>query len=319
MDTLWDCVVAGGGAAGLSAALVLGRATRATLVIDAGRPSNAVAHGIGGLLGHDGRPPADLYAAGRAEVESYPRVQVRSGSVVEVHRGEAFTVRLADGAAVRTRRLLLATGMDYRLPDIPGLAERWGAEVFHCPFCHGWEMRGAPLGVLARGSRAVHAGLMLRGWTDDIVVLTDGEDGLADGDIALLAAAGIPVDRRRISGVRGAGSGLAVVFADGAELVRAGVMVGVELAQRSTLADQLGVRLNESNPLSAEGIWVDDLGRTSVPGVFAAGDATVQLPQVAAAIAAGSKAAASVVASLLAEEYGLPLPAWPESKEDARV
>lgn len=319
MDTLWDCVVVGGGAAGLSAALVLGRATRATLVIDAGRPSNAVAHGIGGLLGHDGRPPADLYAVGRAELETYPDVQVRSGSVLDVDRGDVFTVRLADGTAVTTRRLLLATGMDYRLPAIPGLTEHWGAEVFHCPFCHGWEVRGAPLGVLARGPRAVHSGLMLRGWSDDIVVLTDGEDGLGDDDTALLQAAGVTVDRRRVTAVRDAQRGLAVVFADGAELSRAGVMVAVEVAQRSPLADQLGVRFNDANPLSAEGVWVDDLGRTSVPGVFAAGDVTVQLPQVAAAIAAGSKAAASVVGSLLAEEYGLPLPAWPESKEDAHV
>lgn len=319
MDTLWDCVIVGGGAAGLSAALVLGRATRSTLVIDAGRPSNAVAHGIGGLLGHDGRPPAELYAAGRAELGKYSQVAVRTGEVLDAQRGDVFTVTLADGTVERARRLLLAPGMDYRLPEIPGLAEHWGAEVFHCPFCHGWEMRGAPLGVLATGARALHAGLMLRGWSADIVVLTGGADDLADDDAALLQAAGIAVDRRPVAAVRGAGAGLAVVFADGSELPRAGVMVSVDVAQRSALARRLGVRYTEANPLSADGVWVDDFGRTSVPGVFAAGDVTVQLPQVASAIAAGSKAAASVVASLLAEEHGLPLPAWPESKENVGV
>jgi thioredoxin reductase (NADPH) len=319
MDTLWDCVIVGGGAAGLSAALVLGRATRSTLVIDAGRPSNAVAHGIGGLLGHDGRPPAQLYAAGRAELGRYPSVQVRTGEVLDAQAGDVFTITLADGTVERARRLLLAPGMDYRLPDIPGLAEHWGAAVFHCPFCHGWEMRGAPLGVLASGARAVHAGLMLRGWSEDIVLLTGGVDDLGGDDAALLQAAGIRVERRPIAAVRGAGDGLAVVFADGSELARAGVMVSVEVAQRSSLAGRLGVRFNEANPLVADGVWIDDFGRTSVPGVFAAGDVTFQLPQVASAIAAGSKAAASVVASLLAEEYGLPVPAWPESKEDAHV
>lgn len=319
MDTLWDCLVVGGGAAGLSGALVLGRATRSALVIDAGRPSNAVAHGIGGLLGHDGRPPAELYAAGRAELAKYPQVQVRTGEVVDAQAGDGFTVQLADGTVERARRLLLTPGMDYRLPEIPGLAEHWGAEVFHCPFCHGWEMRGAPIGVLARGPRAVHAGLMLRGWSDDIVVLTDGADDLGDGETALLEGAGVRVERRQVAAVRGAGAGLAVVFADGSELARAGVMVNVDVAQRSPLAERLGVRYGEANPLSAQGVWVDDFGRTSVPGVFAAGDVTVQLPQVAAAVAAGSKAAAGVVASLLAEEYGLPIPAWPESKENAHV
>lgn len=311
MDEIWDGVVVGGGAAGLSAALVLGRACRRTLVVDAGEPSNAVSHGIGGLLGHDGRPPAELYAAGRRELERYG-VEVRAGEVARIRRGDVFTVELGDGTVVAARRIVLATGMRYRLPEVPGLAELWGGAVFHCPFCHGWDVRGQPLAVLADGARAVHAALLLRGWSDDIVALTDD---LGD-ERALLEAAGVRVENREVVSVRGAGDGVDIVFADGAALTRRGLMVAAAVQQRSPLAEQLGVRFGEPNPLSAEAVWVDEFGRTSVPGVFAAGDVTVQLPQVAAAVAAGSKVGAAAVQSLLADEFGLPVPAW---KEDVNV
>lgn len=306
MNETWDCVVVGGGAAGLSAALVLGRALRRTLVVDTGAPSNAVAHGIGGLLGHDGRPPAELYASGRRELEQYPSVEMRSGEVVDVRRGELFDVRLNDGRAVLSRRVLLATGMDYRLPDVPGLEELWGDSVFHCPFCHGWEMRAAPLAVMADGARAVHSALMLRGWSDDIVLLSDA---VGADESALLKGAGIVIDPRPVAAVRGVPDGVEIVFGDGATLARRGLMAAPVMRQRSAFAERLGVRLGETNPMSEGAVWVDDFNRTSVPGVFAAGDVTVQMPQVAAAVAAGSKAAAAVVQSLLADEYGLPVPA----------
>jgi NADPH-dependent 2,4-dienoyl-CoA reductase/sulfur reductase-like enzyme len=157
MDIEWDCVVVGGGAAGLSAALVLGRSRRRTLVVDEGEQSNLAAHGIGGLLGHDGRPPAELYAAGRAELSAYPTVEVRHGAVTTgASDGDSFVLELTDGSRVRTRRVLLATGMAYEAPPITGLAELWGRSAFHCPFCHGWEARDQPLAVLAQGDRAVH-------------------------------------------------------------------------------------------------------------------------------------------------------------------
>lgn len=310
MDNVWDCVVVGGGAAGLSAALVLGRARRRTLLVDAGEPSNAVSHGIGGLLGHNGRRPAELYAAGRVELEEFPHVQVRAGVVVDAERGDLFTVRMADGRVESTRLILLATGMDYRLPEVPGLADLWGSSVFHCPFCHGWEMRDAPLAVLA-GARAVHAGLLLRGWTDDLVVLTDGSADLGEGR-ALLEAAGIRIDERPVTAVRGTDEAVTVEFSVGPALARRALMAAPVLGQRSPLAQRLGVRFDESNPMSGEAVWVDDFGRTSVRGVLAAGDVTVQMPQVAAAIAAGSKAAASAVQTLLGEDHGLPVPPWKE-------
>jgi thioredoxin reductase len=307
MDTPWDCIVVGGGAAGLSAALVLGRARRRTLVVDAGAPSNASAHGIGGLLGHDTRPPAELYGAGRRELAAYPSVQVRAGEVVTGEPSEAgFALDLADGAQEATRRVVLATGMDYRPPELPGVAGRWGRSVFHCPFCHGWEVRSRPLAVLERGAAAVHRALLLSLWSDDVTLLTDGPAGLDPADAERLAAAGIEVDERRVAHLRGPGDELtAVVFADGGERPCEGLLVAARLHQRSALAAHLGASTVEPGPLIADGVEIDAMHRTSVPGLFAAGDLSTRMPSVAAAIAAGSMAAAMAVQSLVAEDHGL--------------
>jgi thioredoxin reductase len=310
MDNIWDCIIVGGGAAGLSAALVLGRARRRTLLVDAGQQSNLPAHGIGGLLGHDGRNPAELYETGRRELSTYPSVEVRTGEVETGERTDGgFVLQLADGTRERTRRVLLATGMEYRPPELPGLEQLWGGSAFHCPFCHGWEMRDRPLAVLARGQRAVHSALLLRGWSDDIVVLTDGPAELEDDDRARLAGANITIDERRVVElVSDNGELSAVALADGTRLARKGVLVATTLHQRSTLADQLGADSAEPTPLAQNPIAVDGFYRTTAPGVFAAGDLSMQMPQVAAAIASGSHAAAAVVQSLMADEYGLATP-----------
>jgi thioredoxin reductase len=314
MDIVWDCIIVGGGAAGMSAGLVLGRARRRTLVVDAGNQSNLAAHGIGGLLGHDGRPPAELYAIGRRELAAYPSVELRTGEVVAGERiGDVFELQLADGRRERTRRVLLASGMEYRPPQLPGLAALWGRSVFHCPFCHGWEVRDQPLGVLAHGERAVHASLLLRGWSDDIALLTDGPADLDDDDRDRLAAAGISIDERPVAELLSRDGELtAVVFADGDRLARRGLLVATTLHQRSRLAEQLAASYGEPTPLAENPIDVDTLYRTTAPGVFAAGDLSAQMPQVATAVAAGSLAAAAVVQSLLADEYGLPTLEWRE-------
>ncbi|HEU4841379.1 MAG TPA: NAD(P)/FAD-dependent oxidoreductase [Ilumatobacteraceae bacterium] len=303
MDRPWDCIVIGGGAAGLSAALVLGRARRRTLVVDDGRQSNLAAHGIGGLLGHDGRPPAELYAAARAELAGYPSVELVTGTVVSAERAEdGFLVAVAGGGRHAARRLLLATGMDYRAADVPGVAERWGRSVFHCPFCHGWEVRDRPLGVLDRGADAVHRALLLRAWSDDVTVLTDGPPELDEDAIAQLAAAGVAVDERRVEALRGPGSELTdVVFTDGSARSLGGLLVPVVLHQRSPLAARLGATIAPPGMLAADAVDVDAWLQTPVPGVAAAGDVTGTMPSVANAIAAGSNAAAAIVRSLVVE------------------
>lgn len=307
MDATWDCIVIGGGAAGLSAALVLGRARRRTLVIDAGGQSNRVAHGIGGLLGHDGRPPAEFYAAGHSELGAYPTVELRSGEVVSGARGEAgFALELADGSREVARRVLLASGMEYRYPSVPGIAERWGGSVFHCPFCHGWEVRDQALGVLDRGARGAQRALLLRMWSDDVTLLADGPAELdaADGD--RLHNAGVTVDERGVAELRGPDSSLsAVVFTNGEERPLGGLLVPVTLYQRSGLAKQLGAAATAPGHVAFDPVEVDPMHHTTVPGLFAAGDLSAQMPSVANAVAAGSSAAAMVVHSLMAEAFGL--------------
>jgi thioredoxin reductase len=306
MDTTWDCIVVGAGAAGLSAALVLGRARRRTLVVDAGGQSNRDATGIGGLLGHDGRAPAELYAAGRDELAAYPTVQLRSGEVLGGERQDAgFVLELADGSREVTRRVLLATGMDYRFPALPGIAERWGRSVFHCPFCHGWEVRDQPLGVLDRGAAGVNRALLLRVWSDDVTLLADGPAELEAHDAERLRAAQVTVDERRVAGLRGPERSLtAITFADGGEHPCRGLLVPVTLHQRSALAEQLGAAAADPGPVVVDAIEVDAAFHTNVPGIFAAGDVSPQMPSVANAVAAGSSAAARIVHDLIAEAHG---------------
>ncbi len=271
MDDHWDCVVVGGGVAGLSAALALGRARRRTLVLDRDGQSNRVADHVGGLLGHDGTPPAELYARAREQLAAYPAVVLRSAEALDARaEGDGFVVVLGDdGDEVRTRALILATGMDYEVPDVPGFREHWGRAVFHCPFCHGWEVRDRPLVVYGRGEQAEHQVALLEGWTDDVTLVDPDEFGelrVEDGELR------------------------SVVRRDGSEIPCEGVLVQAPLRRRGRLPESLGLALTDHDLVA-----VDSLGRTSVPGVYAAGDLAVAPQQVA--IALGSGHLAGVVAT----------------------
>lgn len=285
----FEAIIVGGGAAGLSAALVLGRARRRTLVLDDGEPSNAPAHAIGGLLGQDGTAPLELLARGRAQLGALPSVEVREATAASVRAG-ADRVEV-DG--VRAEALLLATGMHYRRPEIPGLEELWGDTVFHCPFCHGWELRDRPLAVLAEGAHAPVAAKLLRGWSEDVVLLADPAE-LDTEDAAALAAAGVAVEGRPVRGLRAHDGRLRAVLFDDGELRRDGLLLQAAPEPRSALLDDLGLERNE-----AGNVLVDTMGKTSAPRVWAAGDLVPGPPSVAAAIATGSRAAAGVTHALL--------------------
>ena len=304
MNDRWDCIVVGGGAAGLSAALTLGRARQRTLLIDAREPSNRTVEGMGGLLGHDGQPSEELYRAGREELSKYSSVEARVGQVTGgTVTDDSFQLELQDGSHETARKVLLAIGMDYRHPELPGATERWGRSLFHCPFCHGWEVRDKALGVLDPGPRGAERALLLRFWSDDVTLYTDGNTDMEAEDADRLMQAKVGIEERVVLELRGHAPALeAVVFEDGGERDCEGLLVPAPMVQRSSLAEQLGARL--ATDASIEWVEVDGMFRTSVPGLYAAGDASATTPpSVATAIAAGSTAGKAIVHDFVEELY----------------
>ncbi|PTH86056.1 thioredoxin reductase [Streptomyces sp. A244] len=299
MTEKYAVVVIGGGAAGLSAALVLGRARHRTLVIDAGEPRNAPAAHMQGYLSRDGMPPAEFLAAGREEIARYGVELVRD-RVVEVEKGEDFTVVAAGGRSVRARRLVVATGLKDELPAVPGVAERFGRDVLHCPFCHGWEVRDQPFGVLATGPASVHQALMVSQWSKDVRFFrhTVTEEELSDEDLRRLAAAGVDVvpgevaelvtEDDRLTGVR---------LADGTTHPRSVLFTAPRAVPQTGLLERLGAELHET-PFGAYPV-VDATGLTTVPGVWAAGNAIGFAEQVVHAASGGYRAASAIVGDLL--------------------
>ncbi|MEU2541075.1 NAD(P)/FAD-dependent oxidoreductase [Streptomyces iakyrus] len=299
MTEKYAVVVIGGGAAGLSAALVLGRARHRTLVIDAGEPRNAPAAHMQGYLSRDGMPPAEFLAAGREEIARYGVDLVRD-RVVEVEKGEDFTVVSAGGRSVQARRLVVATGLRDELPAVPGVAERFGRDVLHCPFCHGWEVRDRPFGVLATSPASVHQALMVSQWSKDVrfFLHTVAEEELSDEDLRRLAAAGVDVvpgevaelvtEDDRLTGVR---------LADGTTHPRSVLFTAPRAVPQTGLLERLGVELHET-PFGAYPV-VDATGLTTVPGVWAAGNAIGFSEQVVHAASGGYRAASAIVGDLL--------------------
>ncbi|GAA2546708.1 NAD(P)/FAD-dependent oxidoreductase [Streptomyces levis] len=299
MTEKYAVVVVGGGAAGLSAALVLGRARHRTLVVDAGEPRNAPAAHMQGYLTRDGMPPAEFLAIGREEVARYGVELVRD-RVVDVERGEDFAVVLAGGRTVRARRLVVATGLKDELPAVPGVAERFGRDVLHCPFCHGWEVRDQPFGVLATSPASVHQALMVSQWSKDVRLFlhTVAEADLSDEDLRRLAAARVDVvpgevaelvvEDDRLTGVR---------LADGTTHARPVLFTAPRPVPQTGLLERLGAELHET-PFGAYPV-VDATGLTTVPGVWAAGNAIGFAEQVVHAASGGYRAASAIVGDLL--------------------
>ncbi len=307
----YEVVVIGGGAAGLSAALVLGRARRRTLVVDAGEPRNAPAAHMQGYLSRDGMPPAEFLAVGREEIARYGVELVRD-KAVDVHRDSDedadadagdFAVVLGSGRTVRARRLVVATGLADELPPVPGVAGRFGRDVLHCPYCHGWEVRDEAFGVLATSPMSVHQALLVTQWSKDVTLFahTVGEDALSDEDLRRLAAAGVSVvpgevvelvvEDDRLTGVR---------LADGSVHARTAVFVAPRFVPRTGLLERLGAETKET-PFGSAPV-TDETGRTTVPGVWAVGNATLLSQQVVHAAGDGYKAAATINNEMIMED-----------------
>lgn len=314
--TDWDVVIVGGASAGLSAALMLGRARRRVLVVDAGHPRNEVSAHMHGVLGHDGVPPADLYRAGRTELARYD-VAVRDDEVVEIDGSTgAFTVAMASGTSQSTRRVIIATGMRDELPPIPGLAEQWGRGAFVCPYCDGYERRDRRIGVLATGPLSGMQVQLLRQWSSDVVYLPHLQPDPAPLEQRGLDARGIEVatglvqrvlttdtDQQHGTDQRDNGELCGVELADGSQVELDVLFTMPATAPHDALLRSLGASLNET-PFG-EFVAVDATGLTSVPGVWAVGNVTNPAANVVVSMAAGALAAGAVNHDLVEHDVQL--------------
>ena len=298
-----DVVVIGGGAAGLNGALMLARARRSVVVIDAGAPRNAPAEGVHGLLGREGTPPGELLARGRSEVRQYGGRVVDGTVAAAVRDGDGFAVTLVDGRSVRARRLLVTTGLVDELPDVAGLRERWGRDVLHCPYCHGWEVRDRAVGVLASGPMSVHQALLFRQWSADVTFFSHTMPAPTPEQAEQFAARGITVVDGEVAAVEVVDDRMTGVrMRDGRLVGRDAVVVATRMVARAGFLADLGLAPVEHPNGVGELIPADPTGRTAVPGVWIAGNVTDLVAQVGAAAAGGATAAAHINADLVAED-----------------
>jgi thioredoxin reductase len=302
----FDVAVIGGGAAGLSAAVVLGRARRSVIVIDAGSPRNAPAAGVHGFLSRDGISPAELIETGRKEVDRYGGAIVNGEALAARRTADGFDVTLEGGGLVTARRLLVTTGLVDELPDIPGVRQRWGRDVVHCPYCHGWEVRDQPVGILGTGPGALHQASLFRQWTSDLVLFTHTAPALTGEQAEQLAARGVRVVDGTVDAVEVVDDRITGVrLADGRFIPRQVVVVAPRFVASSQVLATLGLQPTTHPRGLGEFIAADPTGLTEVPGVWVAGNVTDLMAQVVTAAAGGVSAAAAINADLIAEDTQL--------------
>ena len=296
----FDAIIIGGSYAGLSAALALGRSRRRVLLLDTGRPCNRQTPHSHNFLTQDGATPAALRAQALAEVRHYPTIELRADEAVSARAvAGGFRLETAAGASVTAARLLLATGVIDLLPALPGFAECWGISVLHCPYCHGYEVADQRLGVIGNGDVGFGFARLIHHWSRQLTLFTDGPSTLSPTQQQTLARHGIVVVETALASIaHEQGQLRAVQLADGTAHPLDAVFARVPFQLPGTLAQQLGCALTEIGH-----VQVDDFQRTSVPGVFAAGDATTPFRAVSAAVAAGGKAGVLINMELIEENF----------------
>ncbi|PZO58756.1 MAG: thioredoxin reductase [Leifsonia xyli] len=319
----YDVIVIGGAAAGLSAALVLGRSRRSVLVVDAGEPRNAPSAGAHNFLGREGIAPAELSAIGRDEVAAYG-VEVTAGRIVaaSVTTGDGtdpvgFSVTLDSGAAVTARRLVVASGAVDVLPQVPGLAEQWGRGVVHCPFCHGWEIRDQRIGVLVTTPNGVHHALMFRALSEHVTAFVTDPALVDDTALAGLRARGIEVVDDTVTQVRSSDGTLTGVTLGSGEVVELDALAAASTAEaRVDFLSDLGLVATDQftgDFRYASALTVDPAGQTSVRGVYAAGNVANPMATVVASAAAGVQAGAAAHGDLVQADLAAALAAVRQS------
>ncbi|MEK4459109.1 NAD(P)/FAD-dependent oxidoreductase [Paenibacillus sp. FSL R10-2748] len=298
---LYDCAIIGGGPAGLNAALVLGRARRNVALIDNNRPRNAVTHASHGFITRDGVTPAEFRRVAYEEVLRYPSVHHLQTEVVSITKNESgFEVLDSSGLRVQARKLILATGVKEIFPEIEGFYPLYGKSLFNCPYCDGWELRDQPLVLVSESAAIYHTAKLLLNWSKDLIVCTNGHASLSEEQKERLQSKRIVVMEQPVSAFIGHNGQLEHVrFTDGTQVPRVGGFVSPQFVQSTPFGERLGCERTESG-----GIKTDEAGRTSIPGVYAAGDSSYFMPsQLIFAAADGSRTAASVNMDLTEEDF----------------
>ena len=298
--SIMDTIIVGGSAAGLTAALYLGRSRRRVLLYDTGQPCNRFSHASHGFLTRDDVPPSELVAIGREQLARYATIRLEEGEVTAITPAIGhFNVQLADGRVQAARKVLLATGLRDELPPLPGIEHLWGRSVFHCPYCDGWEQRDQPMAIYGNGEDALHLARLLRNLTPDVVICTGGPATLSEQQQARLLAHGVRIVETPIVRLVGEGDQLReIVFADGTVLARQALFIRPNSVQSTPLPAQLGCALDEWGL-----VQVDEIGRTSVPGIYAAGDMAHRMRQVVRAVMTGAMAGSGINYDLVVEDF----------------
>jgi thioredoxin reductase len=299
----YDVVIVGGGAAGLSAAVSLCRSLRSVLVVDAGAPRNRRSAGVHGFLSREGMAPAKLVAAGREEVRAYGG-ELTTGRAVSAAKGQdGFTIRLQDGRMSDSRRLLIASGFEDELPGVAGVEERWGRDVVHCPYCHGWEIRHRAIGVLATEPAAVQEALLLRQWSSDVTLFQHAMPTPNDEDLEQLEARSVRIIEGQVQSLQIVEDALTGVALESGRVVPCeALFVSPRPRAQSTLLQSLGLQEENVDGVTGQYLKTDASGQTALPGVWAAGNVADPSAQLVTAASAGTKAASAINADLVAED-----------------
>ncbi|UYO36187.1 NAD(P)/FAD-dependent oxidoreductase [Bacillus zhangzhouensis] len=296
---LLDCAIIGGGPAGLSAALVVGRGRKQVIVFDDELPRNRVTQESHGFITNDGMTPFEIRQAGEADLQKYPNIQIKRSRIVDIQKNEkCFTLLTHAGEPFEAKKVVLATGLQDIMPKIEGIHDVYGKTLFSCPFCDGWELKDRALALIAENQRALHMAKLLSNWTKDLIVFTNGYV-LAEEDMTLLTTHSIQVNDVPIVSIDHDNGRLrSLQLANGETVKREGGFVASEFKQSAPFAEKLGCQMTKN-----AGIETDILGRTTVSGVFACGDNLGGPAQLVLAAAAGSQAGMGVIHELVQEEF----------------